>query len=158
MRKCRRDLALAAAVKACAQAREIRQIRGGRSPVCFAAEHGGKDHDELAYAIGERHLRVQTTLAQTCVELLDDWIGANRRQRRHVEYAPDLSASASYVTLTMLFAAVAIKRSNSYQSGNLLALGHPQLGQVREQSAREYIADCGHGAQQLIASALERSA
>jgi hypothetical protein len=81
----------ATVLKTGAREGEIRWTLGGRSPIGFAAEHSVEDHEELAHATSERRLGMQPTLAQPCVEILNDRVSANRR---HLQYAPHLSASA----------------------------------------------------------------
>ena len=90
------------------------------------------------------------------VKILDEGIGTNGGDHRHVEDAPNLSASAPDATAAAQTAAVAVKRRQAGQCRNLFALECPQFGQVREQGGREYRAALRHGAEQLVTFAPDR--
>ena len=64
----------------------------------FVAQHGIENDQQLAHAGGKRRFGMFAPGAQAQIENSDGWIAADSRHRRHVQYPPDLGASAPDAT------------------------------------------------------------
>jgi hypothetical protein len=114
-------------------------------------KHGIENNEELAHAGGERRHGVLTVATQSQIESSDGGIAAHSRHRRHIQDAPDLGASSPDTTAATQFPTIAVKWREAGQCGDLLAIKHPQFGQLREQRSREHFADPRNRTQQLVA-------
>ena len=104
------------------RAQEGRKGRGrerecGCLPRCLVVEHGIENHEQLAHAGGERRFRIFPARSQLGVKILDDWIAAHSRHRRHIQDAPDLRATAPDTTAAAQFSTIAVKWCQPGQGG-----------------------------------------
>jgi hypothetical protein len=118
--------------------------------VSFVANHGIENDHQLAHAGGKCGFGMLAPGAQPQIEASDGGIAADSRDRRHVQDASDLGASAPDATTAAQATAVTVKRRQARQGGDLLAIEFSQFGQVCKQGPRQYCANPRYGPQQLI--------
>jgi hypothetical protein len=122
----------------------------------FAAKHRIEYDGQLTHAGDKCRFGMLAAGAQPQVEGSDGQIAADSCDRRQVQDAPDLGASAPYETAAAHAAAISIERRQASQRGDLLAIESSQLRQVGEQGSRQHCADTRHRTQQLVTFSPQR--
>lgn len=105
------------------------------TPRLFGAGDRVQDDQKLVHAGHQRDLLGLASGQQLGVEALKDRVEARADQGCDIEHSSHVSAPAEDVPLASQRAGVAIHRCQPYQSGDLLAVELPQLGQLRQQRA-----------------------
>src|SRR5918997_673176 len=99
-----------------------------RSPGLLMFDHRVQDDQELAHAGGQSHFPGLARRTKAVVKGLDDGVISAGCQSSHIEGSPDSGPSAPDRPFAPETATVSIEGSDSYQSGNLVALKVPSSG------------------------------
>jgi len=119
--------------------------------------HGVQDEQQLVHAGGQGDLLGFAGGAQACIEVPNDRVVAGSDERGHVENRAHARASAPHDAPPSPAAALAVKRSDSHERRNCLAVEATELGQVGQQGQRRGRADPRDAAQEVLALAPERT-
>ena len=90
-------------------------------------EHGVKDDEQLAHTGGEGDLFGFASSTETLVERLDNGVVTGSGEGSHIERGPDGGAPAPDGAPTSEGPTVAIERSNTYQSSDLVSIEGAEL-------------------------------
>ena len=121
-----------------------------RGPAGLGAEHGVEDGEELPHAGDEGDLGEFARCDEPSMKGADDGVEARGDESAHVQDLADLSSSAPNDPSATQRAAVAVERSHSDESGDLLVgEGSKFRGEGQERS-RQDLADTWDRAKQLV--------
>ncbi len=118
-------------------------------PRLTGSDHGVEDRQELTHAGDDGKLFRFAGSDQAVVELLDDGISSDGRERCHVESATHLPASAEDGALTTRLAGIAIEGRHADERAHLPARQLAQLGHFGDQSGDGGWADTAHAGEPL---------
>jgi len=103
-------------------------------PGFTGSNHGVEDSQELAHAGDDGNLLGFACSDEAVVELLDDGIESDGRERCHVESAAHLPASSENGALATHLAGIVIEGCQADEGADFPARQLPQLGYFGDQS------------------------
>src|SRR5262245_29295901 len=119
-------------------------------PDHVVANHCVEHRDHLTHHCHDHDLRLLSGSREPIVKSLEPWIPIARAQGRHVEHIANRRAATPNATHSFELAAVEVVRRNTNERSDLRTAELTELGQERNQGARQYGADPRHRREQSI--------
>src|SRR6185503_16039896 len=101
-------------------------------PRLIAAEHGIENREQFSHASGDGDFFKFASGDQSLMKTANDRVRADSRERSHIQNTTNIRTSGLDVASPPIESGIAIERSNTNQSGYLMAVELTQLRQARQ--------------------------